>query len=939
MAIKFSNNAKTTVSSAVSTTDTSISVADASDFPTLGAGDYTYATLAELSTPANLEIVKVTAISGNTLTVVRAQQSTTARSFSSGDACELRVTAGLVEEAIDEKAEITVSETAPSNPSAGSLWFDPSTVETFIYYSDGNSNQWVQTNPTSGGVIGSGGGSGQGVTVYATINDLPLTGVTEGAMALVDATDKLYIYSDTGWYSIAIVNTSPTISGVASSYTLSTNGSATVVTVTATDPEGFPLTYSIVSDTSGNTATVTQGTGSNTNQWTITPSTNSAHAGEFTLVFRASDGTNIASASSTFSLVFSLVNSKYTKALITSVGANNAANNSFDDLSSNNHTITANGNVTQGTFSPYRHGGYSSFYQATVAEYHSSTTPALGSSGWTIEGWFYRTGGAGSGIQVAGHIGAINSSTGCAWGFNGGTYIVFRAAGTTDSSFSISDATNTWVHIAFVYDGTDLECFVNGSSVGTATRSLNITDTSVTVGYGNTNFSYEGYITDLRLSSTARSISEAPDERLSADANTEFLLDHRTLTDLSSNSASVSTTGTIDQESWSPFDHSGYTAASHGGSMHFDGSGDYLVTGADADQFVNSSNTGTIEMWLRLDAFTSPRTTLCGHWTGSSGWTFDLDTAGSFVIATNGVVTSATSTGLTLGRWHHFAVVNTGSAINVFVDGIYKSTQSNPSVGSASSSSLTVGSRSDNSLPTNGIIADFRFVDGTVVYDRGSASVGDKVFTPPTAPLTAITNTALLLRGTDAAIIDKSQSVETITLNGDVKSSTAEYKHLTSSIYFDGTGDYFDTEFPALGTGDFTIEFWINPSTINSNYKALIDTRFNNANNPLVWIKNTNVIYFYAGADRINGTTTLTAGTWYHVALVRNSGTTTLYVDGSSEGTYTDSLNYTEDTVRFGQRYTSTAYNYHGYLSDFRITKGLARYTSAFTPPSSALEG
>ena len=58
------------------------------------------------------------------------------------------------------------------------------------------------------------------------------------------------------------------------------------------------------------------------------------------------------------------------------------------------------------------------------------------------------------------------------------------------------------------------------------------------------------------------------------------------------------------------------------------------------------------------------------------------------------------------------------------------------------------------------------------------------MFTPPTAPLSAITNTALLLRGTDAAIIDKSQSVETITLNGDVKSSTTQSKYLTSSMYF-----------------------------------------------------------------------------------------------------------------------------------------------------------
>ena len=67
-------------------------------------------------------------------------------------------------------------------------------------------------------------------------------------------------------------------------------------------------------------------------------------------------------------------------------------------------------------------------------------------------------------------------------------------------------------------------------------------------------------------------------------------------------------------------------------------------------------------MWLRLDSFISRE--LHGHWTGSSGWTFDLDTAGSLVIATNGVVTSAASTGLTQVD-APAAVVNTGSAINV----------------------------------------------------------------------------------------------------------------------------------------------------------------------------------------------------------------------------------------------------------------------------------
>ena len=178
-------------------------------------------------------------------------------------------------------------------------------------------------------------------------------------MAHVTANNTLYFWNGSGWYKIALINTNPSISGVASAYTLAIDGTATTVTVTATDPEGLPITYSIASDTSGNIATVSQGTGASTNVFTITPSTNTAYAGSFTLTFRASDGVNIATAPATFTLQFSVSNSRYTSSLITSVGANNAVNNSFDDKSTNDHTITANGNVTQTTFSPYRHGGYS----------------------------------------------------------------------------------------------------------------------------------------------------------------------------------------------------------------------------------------------------------------------------------------------------------------------------------------------------------------------------------------------------------------------------------------------------------------------------------------------------------------------------------------------------------------------------------------------------
>ncbi|SVE18475.1 uncharacterized protein METZ01_LOCUS471329, partial [marine metagenome] len=92
--IVFKNNAKTTLSSNISNSATSIAVTDGSVFPSLNAGEYFLCTFDDGS---NNEIVKCTARSSNTLTVIRAQESTTARAFVATDACEGRVTAGVLE--------------------------------------------------------------------------------------------------------------------------------------------------------------------------------------------------------------------------------------------------------------------------------------------------------------------------------------------------------------------------------------------------------------------------------------------------------------------------------------------------------------------------------------------------------------------------------------------------------------------------------------------------------------------------------------------------------------------------------------------------------------------------------------------------------------------------------------------------------------------------
>tara|TARA_R100001443_G_scaffold54639_1_gene66059 strand:- start:1596 stop:3305 length:1710 start_codon:yes stop_codon:yes gene_type:complete len=96
--IKYTNNATTTLSADINNSVTSANVADGSVFPSLSAGEHFYCTFDD---ETNTEIVKVTARSSNTLTIVRAQDNTSARAFSSGDKAELRLTAVVLEEVRD----------------------------------------------------------------------------------------------------------------------------------------------------------------------------------------------------------------------------------------------------------------------------------------------------------------------------------------------------------------------------------------------------------------------------------------------------------------------------------------------------------------------------------------------------------------------------------------------------------------------------------------------------------------------------------------------------------------------------------------------------------------------------------------------------------------------------------------------------------------------
>ena len=157
--------------------------------------------------------------------------------------------------------------------------------------------------------------------------------------------------------------------------------------------------------------------------------------------------------------------------------------------------------------------------------------------------------------------------------------------------------------------------------------------------------------------------------------------------------------------------------------------------------------------------------------------------------------------------------------------------------------------------------------------------------------------------------------------------------------------DSFNFSGIAIGTSDFTIEGWLY-KTKTDDYPVIFDTRESgnsDAGGFFFGTDSSNYLYFYTQSTNAIKQTIITNNSWYHFALVRTGGTTTLYLNGQVSGTYSDSNNYSNDITKLAtsQQYTGGVqnnWNWGGYLSNIRIVVGSAVYTSAFTPPTSELK-
>lgn len=219
-----------------------------------------------------------------------------------------------------------------------------------------------------------------------------------------------------------------------------------------------------------------------------------------------------------------------------------------------------------------------------------------------------------------------------------------------------------------------------------------------------------------------------------------------------------------------------------------------------------------------------------------------------------------------------------------------------------------------------------------------------------TDPNFASVGLLLHMDGADASttFTDNSSSAKTVTAVGNAQIDTAQSKFGGASGLFDGTGDNLTLADSAdwfMDTGNVTVEFWIRFNAVTGLYYAV--SQYVDGNNFLAVIFNftaavgARFFILNGGAFDVDfsqgATTGWSTGTWYHVALVRNGHDWAIYRDGTSIASTTDASAWPNfaGTLYIGQLGDGTNY-FNGWLDDLRITKGVARYTANFTPPTEA---
>ena len=416
-----------------------------------------------------------------------------------------------------------------------------------------------------------------------------------------------------------------------------------------------------------------------------------------------------------------------------------------------------------------------------------------------------------------------------------------------------------------------------------------------------------------------------------------------TFIDSSTTAATVTRNGDTVQSGFNPF------SQVSAGSGYFDGTGDYLSFTTFSGFTLGASNF-TLEFWVNSPTVASNTCIIDTRSAGGAAGYF-VSINASQQIVFNYISNYTSTTTLTADTWTHIAIVRVGSTVQMYINGVAESgTFTSSATITAQACNIGQKSLTSSSLVNfSGYLSNFRVVQGTAVYTSN--------FTPPTSPLTAISGTSLLLLMDNYSIVNSTPTNLPITINGGATISTTQFPTgMSASMYFNSaTSSYVQTPTSTtlnFSSGNYTVEGWAyldmtTYSSYDSGGRGIVSDYLTNSNGRwLVYVDTTGKLAFAeqdaVGANQVTITdsSTIALQQWVYFAAVKSGTTMYLFKNGTLIGTATSAVRTGfPGRINVAQATVDTNYRgfFLGYISNIRLSKGTAIYTSSFTTPSAPL--
>ena len=656
----------------------------------------------------------------------------------------------------------------------------------------------------------------------------------------------------------------------------------------------------------------------------------------------------------------------YVTLLLHGNGAPSGTNSLFIDNGPATMSVASTGTTSQGSMSPYNVNWSNYFEGNSILTTPSDPAFAMGTGDFTVEAWIYitealvgdfsifstRTDTAGDSTQFVLSVGANQK-------------LRYSSLATQDSSSVVE--LNKWVHVACVRTSGSVSLFINGQLETTFIDASAKTKQVASIGAnciisGSVNNGMRGYISNLRVvkSSLYTSNFTPSTINLTAIAGTSLLTcqSNRRI-DNSVNDFTLASGGSVTAfvRQFSPFQQpTAYSIINNGGSVGFltttEAGTVYLPNANTKFNFV--SGTFTVEFWIYQANPPTSNSTIISSTVDWTGWSIRVTTTNQMQVYLNGIAGAIHMTApISYGQWIHIAVSGVTGSYALFVNGKIKSTYTG-ATDLFSNSPVRISGRSNS--PTierlfNSMISNLRITQ-TQVYAADFSvptfpvsATGNGGALPSTIPPNNATSIPLMLDFTNGQIFDNSTKNNLKTLSS-ARISTVTKKFGTGSISFPTSSSrllIYDKSVGSplyYGAGDFTIECWfylVSLPPIDTGYiiyqrlGAIINTSLAIRLNPFKQIE-------LVVEDSLLGTSinAVLLNTWMHIALVRSGSSIKVFLNGTAVITAsTSSTSLGSDNSAYINSYgPSASYGNRCFIDDFRITKGIARYLTNFSPPT-----